>query len=164
MQAAPESPDLDAAAADEAAPAADLAPAATTAPAAEADEAAPGEPESSPTDEAAPTDQTVELPVVDLGLLDHIDTLVTIVLAQSEAIDPRAEPQAEPGVCAAAVSEFASSIGAQPTALFVAVLSAPALMELDAMTAVRDDGTTVLIYGRRAGMRTELHRLKRPSG
>ena len=151
MRAAPESPDLDAAAAATAAAAeadaaADLAPAATTAPAAEADEAATGEPQSPPSDEAEPTDQTVELPVVDLGLLDHIDTLVTIVLAQSEAIDLRAEPQAEPGVCAAAVSEFASSIGAQPTALFVAVLSAPALMELDAMTAVRDDGTTVLIY------------------
>ena len=88
----------------------------------------------------------MELPVVDLGALNEIDTLVNIVLARSEAPEPPAEPRVESGACAAAINEFATSIGAQATARFVAVLEEQEPVGLDAMAAVRDDGTTVVIY------------------
>ena len=103
----------------------------------------PAQPEEgAPPDES--DDEAPEIPVVALGLLDGIDSLVRLVAARSQEQGDLDDPRAEGGACSAAVRDHTDTIGAEIVAAFVATLDETAPVSVDALLIQHDDALSIL--------------------
>ena len=103
----------------------------------------PAQPEEgAPPDES--DDEAPETPVVALGLLDGIDSLVELVAARSQEQADLDDPRAEGGTCSEAVRDHADTIGAEIVAAFVATLDGTAPVSVDALLIRHEDALSIL--------------------
>ena len=151
----------------------EAAPATTTIAAAEAgdsvDEAAP-EPTSVPaeteeeqrsestTDGGEPDTDDAGGQVVDLGVLENLESLYENIGAKwSAALED--EAMADPGVCSAAVDERALEMSAETRRSFVATVGVEEPLTLDAQFVRRPDGSAAVIHAASPGCDIEIHEL-----
>ncbi len=101
-------------------------------------------------EEQASDGETATVAVVDLGTVRDIGVLVDLVADSARALATGDEAMdgtlAEPGICAPAVADLVRSMAAEAPTSFTAVLAGAVPRTLDAMSARRDDGTSVVVY------------------
>ena len=94
--------------------------------------------------------------VVDLGMLENLESLYENIGAKwSAALED--EAMADPGVCSAAVDERALEMSAETHQSFVATVGAEDPLTFDAQFVRRRDGSAVVIYAAPPDCEIEIH-------
>ena len=94
--------------------------------------------------------------VVDLGMLENLESLYENIGAKwSAALEDAA--MADPGVCSAAVDERALEMSAETHQSFVATVGAEDPLTFDAQFVRRPDGSAVVIYAAAPDCEIEIH-------
>ena len=96
--------------------------------------------------------------VVDLGMLENLESLYENIGAEwSAALDD--EAMADPGACSAAVDERALEMSAETHQSFVATVGAEDPLTFDAQFVRRPDGSALVIYAAPPDCEIEIHEL-----
>ncbi len=112
----------------------------------------------STTDGAEPDVGGADGQVVDLGMLENLESLYENIGAKwSAALED--EAMADPGVCSAAVDERALEMSAGTRQSFVATVGAEEPRTFDAQFVRRPDGSALVIYAAPPGCQIEIHEL-----
>ena len=110
----------------------------------------------STTDGREPDTDGADGQVVDLGMLENLESLYENIGAKwSAALED--ETMADPGVCAAAVDERALEMSAETHQSFVASVGAEDPLTFDAQFVRRPDGSAVVIYAAPPDCEIEIH-------
>ena len=112
----------------------------------------------STTDGGEPDTDGADGQVVDLGMLENLESLYENIGAQwSAALED--EAMADPGVCSAAVDERALAMSAETRQSFVATVGAEDPLTVDAQFVRRPDGSALVIYAAPPDCEIEVHEL-----
>ena len=96
--------------------------------------------------------------VVDLGMLENLESLFENIGAKwSAALED--EAMADPGVCSAAVADRALAMSAETRRSFVATVGAENPLTFDAQFVRRPDGSALVIYAALPDCEIEIHEL-----
>ena len=96
--------------------------------------------------------------VVDLGMLENLESLFENIGAKwSAALED--EAMADPGVCSAAVADRALEMSAETRQSFVATVGAENPLTFDAQFVRRPDGSALVIYAALPDCEIEIHEL-----
>ena len=112
----------------------------------------------STTDGGEPDTDGADGQVVDLGMLENLESLFENIGAQwSAALED--EAMADPGVCSAAVADRALEMSAETRLSFVAAVGAENPLTFDAQFVRRPDGSALVIYAALPDCEIEIHEL-----
>ena len=112
----------------------------------------------STTDGAEPDVGGADGQVVDLGMLENLESLYENIGAKwSAALED--EAMADPGACSAAVDERALEMSAETRRSFVATVGAEDPLTFDAQFVRRPDGSALVIYAAPPDCEIEIHEL-----
>ena len=112
----------------------------------------------STTDGGEPDTDGANGQVVDLGMLENLESLYENIGAKwSAALED--EAMADPGVCSAAVDERALEMSAETRQSFVATVGAEDPLTFDAQFVRRPDGSALVIYAAPPDCEIEIHEL-----
>ena len=112
----------------------------------------------STTDGGEPDTDGADGQVVDLGMLENLESLFENIGAKwSAALED--EAMADPGVCAAAVADRALEMSAETRLSFVAAVGAENPLTFDAQFVRRPDGSALVIYAALPDCEIEIHEL-----
>ena len=110
----------------------------------------------STTDGGEPDTDGADGQVVDLGMLENLESLYENIGAKwSAALED--EAMTDPGVCSAAVDERAVEMSAETHQSFVATVGAEDPLTFDAQFVRRRDGSAVVIYAAPPDCEIEIH-------
>ena len=110
----------------------------------------------STTDGGEPDTDGADGQVVDLGMLENLESLYENIGAKwSAALED--EAMTDPGVCSAAVDERALEMSAETHQSFVATVGAEDPLTFDAQFVRRRDGSAVVIYAAPPDCEIEIH-------
>ena len=112
----------------------------------------------STTDGGEPDTDGADGQVVDLGMLENLESLFENIGAKwSAALED--EAMADPGVCSAAVADRALEMSAETHLSFVAAVGAENPLTFDAQFVRRPDGSALVIYAALPDCEIEIHEL-----
>ena len=112
----------------------------------------------STTDGGEPDTDGADGQVVDLGMLENLESLFENIGAKwSAALED--EAMADPGVCSAAVADRALEMSAETRLSFVATVGAENPLTFDAQFVRRPDGSALVIYAALPDCEIEIHEL-----
>ena len=112
----------------------------------------------STTDGGEPDTDGADGQVVDLGMLENLESLFENIGAKwSAALED--EAMADPGVCSAAVADRALEMSAETRQSFVATVGAENPLTFDAQFVRRPDGSALVIYAALPDCEIEIHEL-----